>query len=217
MTRSTAAVMGFLALGACVHPRVLEPAPGATLAPGTLNVAEETVAGVTVRVTGDSWNGAPWDLYRRYTPVRVTIENRGHAALAVSLSDFGLTAHGMRYTALPPSAARGAFGARDPFASPAVRPARWDWDGFYPGQLDEPRYYYEDYQGDFIERLPTRDMLTLALPTGPVPAGGVADGFVYFQRVDDHLPSVSFEMTLTDASSGRAIGHVSLPFQTTRR
>jgi hypothetical protein len=209
MTRSLVAVIGALALGSCAHERVLEPAPGATLAAGRSNVAEVTVAGVTVRVSGDAWNGDPWNLYRRYTPVHVTVDNGSHQALSLSLADFGLTtSQGTRFTAVPPGATRGALGLLSGPRPPPIRWARWDGEQFYPTPLDGPRYYDEDIRDDFIERLPTHDMLARALPMGLVPAGGSVSGFLYFQRVADQPPTVQFEMNH---------GSISLPFQITRR
>src|SRR5438128_5385747 len=75
MMRSIAALLSVFALEACVHEKVLEPATGAALAPGLPDVAEATAAGVSVKVTGDSWKGDPQDLGTLFTPVRVTLEN----------------------------------------------------------------------------------------------------------------------------------------------
>ena len=55
--RSVAALLSVVALGACAHEKVLEPATGAALAPGSQNVAEASAAGVSVKATGDAWNG----------------------------------------------------------------------------------------------------------------------------------------------------------------
>ena len=54
MSRSAAVLSAVLALSACAHEMVLEPAAGAALDPGRPSVAEDTVAGVTIKVTGDS-------------------------------------------------------------------------------------------------------------------------------------------------------------------
>jgi hypothetical protein len=97
-----------------------------------------------------------------------------------------------------------------------VRLALWERDGFYPNPFDDPRYYDEEMREDFVERLPSRDMMTRALPIGLVPAGGSAGGFVYFQQLADRPLAVLFEMDLIDAPSGKVRGHLTLPFQVTR-
>src|SRR6267378_2513467 len=70
MMRSIAATLSLLALEACVHEQVFEPAAGASLAPGRENVAEAIAAGVTVKAARDSWKGDPKDLGSLFTPAR---------------------------------------------------------------------------------------------------------------------------------------------------
>lgn len=215
--RSLVAVFGVLTLGACAHQGVLEPAPGSALAPGTLDVAEATVAGVTVTASGDSWNGDPWDLYRRYAPVLVTVENHGQRAVSLSPAVFSLTTPGgARDGAVLPSATHGLVGWRSvPTAD--VRWARWEAEMFVPNPFDDPRYYDEEFRDERRERLPTREMLRRALSVGPVPAGARVSGFVYFEPPPSDPTAIQFEMSLVDAANGQAIGHLVLPFQLTRR
>jgi len=59
MMRSIAAMLCPLALEACVHEQVLEPAAGASLAPDRQDVAETAAAGVTVKVARDSLKRGP--------------------------------------------------------------------------------------------------------------------------------------------------------------
>jgi len=110
--RSLAATLSLLALGACVHQQVLEPAAGASLAPGRQDVAETTGAGVTVKVARDPWKGDPEDLGSLFTPVRVTIQNHSWKPLRVSYQDFSLSgASGFQYAAIPPIKTRGTVSA----------------------------------------------------------------------------------------------------------
>ncbi len=151
MMRSIAALLSVFALEACVHEKVLEPATGAALAPGLPDVAEATAAGVSVKVTGDSWKGDPQDLGTLFTPVRVTLENHSGKTLRVSYRDFTLTGgSGFNYAAIPPMKARGTLSAREPSSSPSVRLAGWEHRGFYVA----PHYSYlypglEPWQGAF--------------------------------------------------------------------
>jgi hypothetical protein len=230
MTRSVA-VFSLLALAACAHEKVLEPAAGAALAPGHQDVAEVSAAGVTVKVSGDSWRGDPQDLGTLFTPVHVTLENHSGKTLRVSYRDFTLAGgSGFHYAALPPMKARGTVSAREA-PSASLRQASWEHRGFfvaphysylYPGLAPWPGFfaydplYYDSIYSRWPERLPTKDMLSEALPEGVVEDGGSVSGFVYFQSVTGRESTVRFEMNLVDASGGQTFGLVAIPFQTTQ-
>jgi hypothetical protein len=216
MMRSIATVLSALALGACAHEGVLEPAAGAQRAPGQKTVAEMTAAGVTVAVTGDSWKGDPPGLGSLFTPVRVTIENHSGRPVRVSYRDFSLSgASGFHYPAIRPIRARGTLSARADTSTvslPAyadVYPAVDDW----PGPVVYAPYQDHGFDGRWPERLPTQDMLSEALPEGILQDGGKVAGFVYFRSVTGREPKVQFEMTLADASDGQTFASVAIPFQ----
>src|SRR5260221_3455666 len=230
MMRPVAAVLSVLALEPCATPKALEPAAGAALAPGRLNVAEASASGVTVKVTGDSWKGDPQDLGTLFTPVRVTLENHSGKTLRVSFRDFTLAGgSGFNYAAIPPMKARGRLSSREASPSPSLRLAGWEHRGFYvaphysylyPGIEPwrgmfayDPRYY-DNFYSRWPERLPTQDMLSEALPEGAVQDGGSVSGFVYFQSVTRRESVVQFKMDLVDASDGQSFGVLAIPFQT---
>jgi hypothetical protein len=221
MMRSTAAALSVFALVGCAHEKVLEPASGVSLAPGREDVAEVAAAGVTLEVTGDSWKGDPQDLGRLFTPVRVTIQNHSGKPLRVSYGDISLAgASGFHYAAIPPIQASGVLSAREAPASPALRQAGWENDGFddpWPEPFSDGPLYDDTFYSNWPERLPTEDMLSEALPEGVVQDGGSVSGFVYFQSVTGREPGVQFEMILADASDGQTFGRIAIPFQTMRR
>jgi hypothetical protein len=232
MMRPLAVVLSVLAVQACAHEQVLEPAAGAALVPGRENVAETVAAGVTVMVSGDSWKGDPRNLDSLFTPVRVTLENHSGKTLRVNYRDFSLAgASGFHYPAISPIEAHGGLSSREAPSSPSLRRAGWEHEGFYLA----PQYSYAypglgvwsgpfayeppDYGGFYArwpERLPTRDILSEALPEGVVQDGGRVAGFVYFRRVTARESAVEFELTLADASDGKAFALVAIPFQTTQ-
>lgn len=233
MMRSSIAVMiSLFAIGACAHEKVLEPAPGAALAPGLLNVAEASAAGVTVKVTGDSWKGDPQDLGTLLTPVRVTLENHSGKTVRVSYRDFTIAgASGFNYSAIPPMKALGTISEREVSSLPTLRLAGWEHRHFYvarhysylypgletwPGVFAYDPFYYDNFYSSWPQRLPTKDMLSEALPEGVVQDGGSVSGFVYFQSVTGRESAVQFKMTLVDASDGKSFGVLAIPFQTTR-
>src|ERR1700687_1340157 len=76
---------------ACATTPVLKPAPGDTLAPGTRDLVQANVAGVSVLVSGDAWKGDPPDLGQVFTPVLVTIQNHSGKTVRVSYADFTLS------------------------------------------------------------------------------------------------------------------------------
>jgi hypothetical protein len=129
MIRPIVVVLSAVVLGACVPEKVLEPASGASLAPGRQNVAETATGGVTVKVSGDSWKGDPQNLGTLFTPVRVTIANQSGKTLRVSYRDFSLTgASGFHYAAIPPIKAKGKLSASaaKPSPSPSLQLAGWE-------------------------------------------------------------------------------------------
>lgn len=240
MIRSIALVSG-IALVACAQQKVLEPAPGAKLAPGRKDVAEAATAGVALKVSGDSWKGDPQDLGTLFTPILVTLQNQSGKTLRVSYQDFTLTGgSGFKYAAIPPMKAKGTISAEA--ASP--RPRMAVWDGSAPAQLRRARFegrgfyvaphfsylypgfepwggpfaydplYYDTYYARWPERLPTRDMIAEALPEGAVQDGGSVSGFVYFQSMTGRESAVQFEMNLVDATNGSSFGLAAIPFQT---
>jgi hypothetical protein len=225
--RPLAAVFCVFAVQACAHEHVLEPAAGAPLAPGRRNVAETTASGVTVLVTGDSWKGDPQDLENLFTPVRVTIENHSGKTLRVSYRDFGLAgASGLHYAVVPRIEARGGLSAHEATSPPSLRLADWEpgshvalqFPYLPPGVDSLGRFAYEPPQSgrspaSWPEGLPTRDMISEALPEGPVRDGGRVAGFVYFQRVTGRESEVEFELSLVDASEGQAFALVAIPFR----
>jgi len=228
--RSIAAVLSVLALEACATEKVLEPAAGAALAPGGVNVAEASAAGVTVKVTGDSWKGEPRDLGTLFTPVRVTLENHSGKTLRVSYRDFSLAGgSGFNYAAIPPMKARGTLNASKTTSAPPPRLVGWEHRGFmvaphysylYPGieawagPFAYDPLYYDNFYSRWPERLPTQDMLSEALPEGTLQDGGSVSGFVYFQSVTGRESAVRFKMDLVDATDGQAFGRLAIPFQT---
>jgi hypothetical protein len=226
MIRPIAVVLSALAVGACAHEKVLQPAAGAALAPGLQNVAEATTAGVTVRVAGDSWKGDPQDLEGLFTPVRVTIRNQSGKTLRVRYSDFRVSgATGFHYAAIPPDKAQRSLSIREaPSPPPSPRPARWEplhSAYLYPDAWAGPFGYEAPYNDQSYLNTPrrgrTQDLLSDALSETVVEDGGRAAGFVYFQNVTQHESAVEFEMTLADASDGQEFGRVAIPLQTTQR
>jgi hypothetical protein len=174
--RSVAALLSVVALGACVHEKVLEPATDAALVPGSQNVAEASAAGVSVKVTGDAWNGDPQDLGTLFTPVRVTLENHSGKTLRISYRDFTLAGgSGFNYAAIPPMRARGTLSAREAPAAPTLQMVRWEHRGFfvaphysylYPGierwqgVFAYDPLYYDQFYANWPERLPSQDMIS---------------------------------------------------------
>jgi hypothetical protein len=198
MMRSIAATLSLLTLEACVHEQVLEPAAGASLAPGRQDVAETTAAGVTVKVARDPWKRDREDLGSLFTPVRITIQNHSWKPLRVSYQDFSLSgASGFQYAAIPPIKTRGTVSANAP-SSASSRPAEWDYDRF----------------ANWPERPPTQEMLSEALREGVVEDGRSVVGVVYFESVIGCESAVELEMTLVDSTDGQTFGRIAIPFQT---
>jgi len=230
-----------LGLGACTTTS-LALAPGAPTVPGLENVAVSEVAGVSVRVQADDWQGDP-AVERTVQPVRVTIDNDGTAPIRVRYGDFALVApDGHRYAALPPFRIEGQLmspmlaDGYAPFYSP-----RFMYRGFYvapyfariypgipvypgPASYFYDPFYYGFYYPDMLSAIrPTVEMLSLALPEGLIEPGGSVTGFLYFEHVSRNDPSVIFRQELVSVgegegptgAAGAAFGEVSIPFMVT--
>lgn len=88
---------------------------------------------------------------------------------------------------------------------PALPPAlsRFHYDPFYYSRFAN---YWRDVE------LPTAGMLRRALPDCTVSAGGVAERFVYFQKVDPKAPGIRFRMRVVNAADDRLMGSIEIPF-----
>jgi hypothetical protein len=86
------------------------------------------------------------------------------------------------------------------------------WPGAYPY---DP-FYYNSLYAYWPEKLPTQDMLSKALPEGAVQNNGKVSGFVYFKGIGNSESSVTFAMNLVDATDGKSLGEVNVPFAVSR-
>lgn len=103
-----------LAVAGCAAPKLV-PATAATTVPGRENVAVEEVANVRFTVATNVWRGAPGDLPRVLTPVRVSIENRSGRPVRIRYQEFALVGQsGFRYAAIPPLSTQGQAVSQKP-------------------------------------------------------------------------------------------------------
>ncbi len=179
-----------------------------------------TVARVQVTVKADSWAGWPRQL-TEVIPLLVRIENRGTTPVRLRFEDFRLMpANGMARVALPPFDIRGAETAAVGTAG-VGSPYPYTIDGFlvaphlsryYPhidpftGAFVYDPFYYSTYYPAFARSpLPTRDMVSRALPEGVLRPGGEIEGFLYF---DEGFESerATFQLDLVDAQTSRLMG-----------
>jgi len=216
-------LISMLALAGCGGR--LQPATTAQLMPGGGKTAVVTVEGVTVMARANAWRGFPSDLDRQLTPILVTIRNDRAESVIVMFGEIALMApNGRRFAALPPQTIEGtvvepvsafpaAAGRLEVFPErdrapldPAYRmgtgmsSAPYGWDAGYGG----PTYA--------TVRLPTKDMLARALPSGPIRPGEIAQGFIYLERVGPEGISLELVLPLVDAARGESLGQARIPF-----
>ena len=213
----------------------LQPAPTATEVGPEDEAAITVVDDITVQAQTDAWTGDP-GVTTHVTPIRVTIDNDSGEPLRIRYGEFALvSSDGERYAALPPFNVEGDV--TEPVLvreyDPVVDPL-FTFDGFevapyysdvYPDLTPyadpffyDPDYYYR-YGGDleaiFAEQdLPTVNMLQNVLPEGVLYDGGRVSGFVYFEKVDEDVPLVTFRADLEKAESDESFGTVRIPFTT---
>jgi hypothetical protein len=234
MNRTIALLTAIVALAGCATTS-LRPAPEAATLPGTLDVATDRVDGVTITVDANAWPG-PSSVEEAVQPVLVTVDNDGSSAIRVRYSDFALVGPGgHRHAALPPFRVEGAVaspvlvGAYIAIGAPRFRHRRFYvapyFGPLYPGipVYRRPYYFYDPfYYGFYFQYFPTRphaEMLSHALPEGVIEPGGSVSGFLYFERVDPHVPRVTFRANLVSvgdsAHGGAMFGEISIPFTVT--
>lgn len=227
---------GLLVAG-CTSATDLDPAPGATPPPPDLVGARpqsgmDVVENVQVIASGRAWPGAA-PIRREVTAVRVRIENDSDRPIRVDYPHFSLMDPDdpdQKFRALAPFAVEGEVDQRrlvpdyDPFQPTwfgrnyyVYDPFSVYYDGFptYPAPytwVDADWVGYDSYWRD--RTLPTMEMVTRALPPGVVEPGGIVDGWIYFEKVDEDEGRIYFEAEIVDATDGDLIGQARIPFET---
>ena len=173
------------------------------------------VGDVEIMAAAGAWRGWPADLSRFVTPIHLSLANRGGAPVRVTHDDFVLVASGLRLPAVLPYEVRGVVHRPPPPTLPSAGfsldaidpPATRDWALRAPPVSAEadPAYVGQQFE------LPSPDVLDRALPEGVLQPGGVARGFVYFERLDAHPGPVDLVARLVDAKTGETIGRVLIP------
>ena len=209
-------------VGGCSHGQLV-PAASAHLIPGAPTAAFDEQEGVRVSVNGDAWRGAPADLAKRLTPVKVRLINHSGKPLQILYERFTMWgANGRRYRPLPvvPLDHDGAratpltpiFANANFFVGPRYRdvyPSLESWSE--PLQRDEA-FYQHQYQL-WGEGLPTTQMQRSALPEGVLGEGGEMSGYLYFEnatRDEDHL---KFRAELDEARGVDVVATIEVPFR----
>jgi hypothetical protein len=221
---------GLFLMSGCAGYTELEPAPAASTVPGNEDRAVETIEGVRVTATVDTWTGLE-DIKQEVTPLQVTIRNDNPEPVRVQYSDLALVSPtGKRYAALPPYQIEGTI--QEPVISSSYAPITTPGFGYRGYSVARPYgpvyptlepgfgpYYYDPFYYNRYYRywatidLPTQEMLLRALPEGMIRDGGYVSGFVYFERVPESEPRVTVQMDLVGARSGNRFGRITIPFR----
>lgn len=215
-----AGALPVLLLAGCAT--TLVPAPGSLALPGPGRGGIARVDGVQVMARVDAWNGRPLNLAVAVTPVLVVIDNAGTVPLRVRHEDFAMASpDGRIFAARPPFAVTGVVydpvpaGYAVPRISLGFGYGHWIGPGWRAGfghPFYDPFYYDDYYYPMYVAiRLPTPDMVSLALPEAVVEPGARASGYVYLDRVRD-VKQVDFVAPLVDARTGQEIGAARIPF-----
>lgn len=188
-----------------------------------------TVDSVQVTVSSDAWVGAP-EVKTKVTPLKLQIKNNNDSPIKITYSNLFLVSNdGDIYSALP------IYNIINDANKPhllddekVVVKTEIDHDNFYLYPLYTRVYndipvtdfnyfedpgYYEKYYAEWRETgMPTDGMKNLALPEGILDKGGSLSGFIYFQKVDPDLKTVTLNMSITNAENNEVLGSIKLPF-----
>jgi hypothetical protein len=221
-TRTLAAVALSVVGAACGSTTTLSPGPDSAMAPvgpGEGTVASET--GVRMVVRARAWQGDPETLESEMTPLFVEITNSSNHPLLVRYRDLQIhTNEGESFAALPPY---------DIDEDVTERLAVYDYSyagfrvapylaNYYPRMhVADPYWWDGGYYDAFVPayrrvRLPTQDMIRLALPEGVLEPGSKMSGFVYFEELDNDVTRVVLTTDLIDAKTRTRFGRIEVPF-----
>ena len=202
---------------ACAHTAQLVPAPDA---PRLNGAAVAEAEGIRLTAGGQRWSGEPRDLANIVTPLYVTVENGSSTPIRIRYREVELIyPNGLQVSAIPPFQIQRP-GTQTVVAGPAFAADGFylhpRYHGFYPGMplwegpWDYDPFMYEQMYGSWEPSLPTRDMLTNALPEGVLQPGGRAAGFLYFHRVSSE-GRVTLEFDAVDANTRARIAALRIP------
>ncbi len=188
------------------------------------DAASDSVALIHVLVETQAWPGDP-QIKSKVIPIRVTIQNKSGNLLRIRTSEFAfVNKNGNRYSALPPYNIKGTI--EQPF-NPGFTYDHFLIAPYYsslypnlsacPNDFMYDQTYYDTYYPAWIQRLPTAEMLRLALPDGVIDVGGYASGFLYFQNIPAKEHEIKFVAKLINAVSGDLMGTISIPFKVTTK
>jgi hypothetical protein len=185
-----------------------------------LDQEEQSIAveseGVRLVVRSSAWRGSPAFLPGYVTPFHVLVVNEATVSLRYDYDDLRLfDDERFQYTALPPvevvrllrwSGSRSLVAAAGATLPHRRRAVIWDpfWDPWWGwGYWGRPYWPYWDWP------VSAEDVLTQALPVGPLEGGARREGFVYFPRLRAAARRLSFEMHYRLADASRVL---KLPF-----
>lgn len=208
-----------LALHACAPQ--LRPAPTAELVAGRARGAAAEHAGVRIEARVEAWRARPLDLDTVVTPVLVTIDNGSDIPIRIRYDEFALVSpDGRRLAALAPFDVDGVLWERV-----VERPfGRFHHHWFFVARdrLGRQRlvhpFHFDPFFDDFSffrfapVRLPTADMVQMALPERVLAPHERVAGFLYFERVGRDLLQLDFTLRLVDNRTGEALARLTIPF-----
>jgi hypothetical protein len=227
-------VLGTLALllgAGCFHHGRLRPRADTVQLSEEGSYAIAEAHGVKLVAYGASWKGTPRDVERHLNLVQVRLENHSGRPLSVRYELFELVGE-ERHTALELSDLRKAVSARALGLMRApekyghhLAPRR-DLVASKPQHL--PDMILNPYNGtpehhaalchscgteDAVQRIPSPDMVRLALREGPLENSRVREGFLYFEEARGVERQAALLARLLDARTGEEFGTLAIPFE----
>lgn len=207
---------------ACGGQREVELAPAkpAMTFPGDAGRALAQEAGIRLTVDAKAWGGDPSDLDEKMVPVQVTIQNQSGRPVRLSYDAFSLvTPDGKRFEVVSPFR---IDGSEQPIVTPMLTYDRFAVAArhapFYPGVEVWPdsitpaeQVTANRWNTTWSDRLPTAEMLSLALPEGVLRPGGEISGFLYFEDVAEDVRRVEFRAELDHARTGSELATLAIP------
>lgn len=183
-------------------------------------------AGISVAIDYREWPGEA-RITEDVTPLRVAIDNFSDEPITVRYGQFMLLGtSNTTYHALAPFEIDGAVIAKPvkvpQLLHPQIEHRRFrvydPYRSVYPrldpftGSYQDPYYSRQPIHWPRHE-LPTDEMLERALPEGVIEPQGRLAGYLYFERVDDDEPGVSFHAVFSTPENGDVIATIDAPFE----
>lgn len=194
--RAAAGVSLVLLGAACGQSAVTTPRGASSAEAGA---ALARAHGLTVRANAMGWMGTK-RVTRELTPVHVSLVNQSEVAVELAFEQMVLTGGDRRVAAIAPKDVR----LRKQRAQIGVDPLTRARADLYPPDETASRLGHKKK---------SREVVEYGVHSGLLPAGQIAEGFLYFEKLPAEVATLTLTIGFTEATPDRTVHTLSVSFQ----